>query len=231
VKLLKLKKEDLAKFIDHTNLRPDSTWDSIEKTIDEALKFGFRGVCIPPYWVKKAREKLGKNSKVKLVTVVGFPLGYVPTSIKVKEIEEYIDAGADELDIVINISEVKAHNWDSIRTEMEQLLKASKGHLIKVIIGTDYLTEEEIAEVSRILSETGIPVIKTNTGFGKRGVTEEDVKIIKRSINEKTLIKAAGGIRTALDAIKLIKAGANIIGTSSGVKILETFDEKILREV
>ncbi len=231
MKFLKLKKEDLAKLIDHTNLKPDSTWELIEKTINEALQFGFRGVCIPPYWVEKARSKLGKESEVKLVTVVGFPLGYTPTNIKVEEIRKYIDAGADELDIVINISEVKAHNWDFIKKETERLLEASEGHLIKIIIGTDYLTKEEIAQVSKFLAEMGVPVIKTNTGFGKRGVTEEDVKIIKRSVNGKSLIKAAGGIRTALDAIKLIKAGANILGTSSGVKILETFNEEILREV
>ncbi len=224
-------KEELAKYIDHTILKPDATWNKVENVIVEALKYGFRGICIPPTWIKKAREKLGDNNDIKLSTVVGFPLGYTPIEVKVSEIERYISDGVDELDIVVNISRFKTGDIQYVEKEISSILEAASDKLVKLIIGTDYLSKDEIRSISSLAVELGIPIIKTNTGFGIRGATLEDVEVIQEAINGKALIKAAGGIRTALDALRFIKAGAMIIGTSSGVKIIEEFNSELLKNV
>ena len=224
-------KKELAKYIDHTILKPDATWKKVENVIEEAVKYGFRGICIPPTWVKKAREALGDNSDIKISTVVGFPLGYTPINVKVSEVESYISEGADELDVVVNISRFKTGDIQYVEKEISSILDAASDKLVKLIIGTDYLSKDEIRKISSLAVELGVPVIKTNTGFGLRGATVEDVETIQEAIKGKALIKAAGGIRTALDALRFIKAGAMIIGTSSGVKIVEEFNAELLKDI
>lgn len=216
--------EELAKTIDHTNLKPFADESSIKKTILEAKEYNFRGVCIPPYYVSLAR-KLLDDTDIKVVTVIGFPLGFSTTESKIFEAKIAEDFGADEIDMVINISQLKSGNFDFVKKEIASIVNIVSIP-VKVIIETSYLETNQIAMASRIVEEAGAHCVKTNTGFGARGVTIDDVKIIRENVSEKMLIKASGGIRTADFAIKLLNAGANILGTSSGVKIIEEYKQK-----
>jgi deoxyribose-phosphate aldolase len=220
-------KEELAKLIDHTLLKPNITLTNLESFLRDAKKYNFRAVCIPPYWVKFSKNFL-KDTNIKIATVVGFPLGYTTLEAKISEIREYIRMGVDELDIVMNITAFKSGDYDYIKDEFDAIINESKGKLVKIIIGTDYLSDDEIVKATELAMKAGIPVIKTNTGFGIRGATLKDVEIIKKVVGNRALIKAAGGIRTAKQALKFIKMGANIIGTSSGVKIVDEFDVSLL---
>jgi len=218
--------EDLAKRIDHTNLRPYASIDSIMETILEAKRYGFRGVCIPPVYVKKARDML-RGSEVKVITVIGFPLGYVPTKVKVLEAKIAEESGADEIDVVMNISAFKSKNYEFVLDDIRSVVE-SVSIPVKVIIETSYLTPKEIREASKIVMEGEAFCVKTNTGFGKRGVTVEDVRIIRGVIGTRLKIKASGGIRTLDQALELIKAGADILGTSTGTKIIDEL--RIMKE-
>ena len=220
--------KQLAKYIDHTLLKPNISEQDIVRVVNEAKKYGFRALCIPPFWVPKVKELLKGNTDTKVATVVGFPLGYVPKETKVYETRLYIEIGADELDVVMNISAFKSGLYDYVESELREIVKAADGHFVKVIIGTDYLTDDEIIKAAEIAVKAGAHVVKTNTGFGLRGASLNDIKLIKKVVNDKALIKAAGGIRTAIDALKFIKSGAHIIGTSSGVKIVEEFNPDLL---
>ena len=215
--------KDLAKRIDHTNLKPYASVDSITTTVLEAKKYGFRGVCIPLIYVGKAKDIL-KNSDVKVVTVIGFPLGYVPTKVKILEAKTAEELGADEIDLVMNISAFKSGDYNFVLEDIKSVVEAVSIP-VKVIIETSFLSEDEIRLASRIVEKSGGFCVKTNTGFGKRGVTIEDVKIIRETVGSKLKIKASGGIRTFNQAIELIKAGADILGTSSGTKIIDEFRE------
>ncbi|MEX0568718.1 MAG: deoxyribose-phosphate aldolase [Candidatus Njordarchaeota archaeon] len=214
-----MNKIDLSKRIDHTNLKPNASEESITKTILEAKKYEFRGVCIPLIYVSKAKEIL-RNTNIKVITVIGFPLGYTPTEIKMREAMLAAEYGADEIDIVMNISLFKSKKYDYVLKDLKTVISAAKLPA-KVIIETSYLTKNEIIEASRIVMSSGAFCVKTNTGFGSRGVSIEDIKIIKSVVDNKMKIKASGGIRTAKQALDLIQAGADILGTSSGVKIIE----------
>ncbi len=215
--------DELAKRIDHTCLKPSAKANDLKRTCEEAIRYGFRGCCISPWYVKEASSILS-SSKVKLVTVAGFPLGNQPLNAKLHEVELAFVNGADEVDVVMNISAFKSGMYEYVREELASLNdKASEyGGSLKVIIETSFLTTAEIRLASEMVAENGIAYVKSNTGFGSRGVTPSDVVIMYEVVkNSKTRVKAAGGIRRALDALILINLGADVIGTSSGPAIIE----------
>lgn len=223
-------KDELAKRIDHTLLKPQATRKDFEKLVQEAEKYRFRAVCVPQYWVPFVRELLW-NEDIKVVTVVGFPLGYVSTSVKVKEAEIAKQLGADEIDMVMNISAFKSGNYDDVADDIKSVVLEANPLPVKVIIETSYLTEEEIKKASLIAIENGAKFVKTNTGFGPRGASINDVHLIRSAIGNKAKIKAAGGIKTAKQALSFIVNGADIIGASAGVNIIKTFSEELLNEL
>ena len=215
-------KVDIAKYIDHTNLKPYATKEDIIKLCEEAKKYGFYAVCVNPYRVKLAKEQL-KGTDIKVASVIGFPLGATPTEVKVFEAKKALEDGADELDMVINIGALKDKDYDYVRRDIEEVVKVAheRGAIVKVIIETCYLSDEEKEIACRLAMEAGADFVKTSTGFGTRGATVEDVRLMRRVVGDKLGVKAAGGIRTYEQALEMIRAGANRIGTSSGVKIVE----------
>ena len=223
-------REELAARIDHTILKPDATKDDIVRVVNEAKKYKFRSVCVPQYWVPLAKELL-RGTNIMVITVVGFPFGYDSTPSKVSQAETAKKLGADEIDMVMNISAFKSGTYEDVSNDIKSVVAAAKPLPVKVIIETSYLTREEIEKAAKIAVESGAAFVKTNTGFGKRGAEIEDVKIIRRAIGDKAKVKASGGIRDAKKALEFIIAGADVIGASAGVNIVETFDEKILKEL
>ena len=215
--------ENLNKYIEHTLLKQDATTEDLNKLFDEALQHKFRGVCINPAYVKAAKEAL-KDSDVKVVTVIGFPLGANKAEVKAFEASVAKADGADEIDMVINVTGIKDKNYDYVREDIKAV-KIACGELpLKVILETDLLTKEEIKKACEIAIEAGADFVKTSTGFVKNGVgaKEEDVKLMYETVNSHGLkVKASGGIRDKETAIKMINAGAYSLGTSSGVKIVE----------
>ena len=214
---------ELARRIDHTNLKPSADTLSLEKTCREALEYQFRGCCIPPWFVRRAAKILG-GSGVRVVTVAGFPLGYSSKSAKIAEVRQAFEDGADEVDVVMNVSAFRSGEIEYVKDELVSLVDVAHSHggVIKVIIETSLLSENEIARAARLVEEVGADYVKTNTGFGPRGVVPSDVVIIKESLRTSRIgIKAAGGVRRALDAIILIRLGADIIGTSSGTRLVD----------
>lgn len=207
------------KYIDHTLLKSDATIDDIFLLCEEAKKYHFASVCVNPCFVPFAKSYL-ENSDVKVCTVVGFPLGATFTRTKVDEAMYAIKEGADEIDMVINIGMLKAHQYDYVQEEIAILREVTLGYTLKVIIETCLLTKEEIVKVSEIIRDRHADFVKTSTGFSKGGATVEDIKLIKSVVGDSCLIKASGGIRTHEDMVNLIEAGATRIGTSSGTKIL-----------
>lgn len=210
----------LRKKIEHTNLKPNASKEDIKKTIDEAIKYGFYGVCIPPCYVSYAK-KLTKNTDIKIITVIGFPNGYNKVKTKLIEAIESYNNGADEIDIVWNISLFKSGQYEYVLEELKTLISYTKGITHKVIVETAYLTEEEKRISVEIVIQSGAKYIKTSTGFAPSGAKLEDVKLFKELSNGKIKIKASGGIRDFETALKFLEAGADKIGTSSGVKIIE----------
>lgn len=210
---------ELNKYIDHTNLKATATLKDIEKLCEEAKKYHFETVCVHPFYVPLAKELL-KDSNVGITTVVGFPLGQNTTSVKEYEAIDAINNGATEVDMVINIAALKNKDYEYVKKEIEDIRDAIDGHTLKVIIETCYLEEEEIIKMTEICNETFVHFIKTSTGFGSRGATIEDVEIINKHKNDILEIKAAGGIKTEEEAIKMVEAGATRIGTSSGVEMV-----------
>ncbi|WP_071139160.1 deoxyribose-phosphate aldolase [Sporanaerobacter sp. PP17-6a] len=212
---------DIARFIDHTLLKPDATEEMIENLCNEAKKYNFYAVCINPYYVKLAKNIL-RNSNVKIATVIGFPLGANTGKIKALEAEESIKDGADELDMVISIAALKNKDYDKVKEDIEEVVKKAKGNaLVKVIIETCLLTEDEKVRACNLSLEAGANFVKTSTGFNGKGATVEDIRLIKSVVGDKMKIKASGGIRDYETAIKMIEAGANRIGASSSVKIVQ----------
>ncbi|NJE25634.1 deoxyribose-phosphate aldolase [Thermococcus sp. MV5] len=213
---------NIAKYIDHTNLKSYATKEDIIKLCEEAKKYGFYAVCVNPYRVKLAKEHL-KGTEIKVASVIGFPLGATPTEVKVFEAKKALENGADELDMVINIGALKDKDYEYVKKDIAEVVKVAheKGAIVKVIIETCYLTEEEKEIACKLAVEAGTDFVKTSTGFGTGGATIEDVKLMRKIVGEKVGVKAAGGIRTYKQAIEMIQAGANRIGTSSGVKIVE----------
>lgn len=213
---------ELNKYIEHTLLKQDAAKEAFEKLFAEARDNEFLGVCVNPAYVSMAREALA-GTDVRIVTVVGFPLGANKTEIKVAETLTAIKDGADEIDMVLNVTELKNKNYDYISNEVAALKKACGGHNLKVIIETDLLTKDEIVKACELCVKGGADFVKTSTGFVKGGVGAkvEDVKLMYETVSPHGLrVKASGGIKTKEDAIVLVEAGASRLGTSSGVAIV-----------
>ncbi|GJM31588.1 MAG: 2-deoxyribose-5-phosphate aldolase [Saprospiraceae bacterium] len=212
---------DLARLIDHTLLKSDTDQQAIIKLCEEAVKHRFASVCVPPYWVPEAFKQL-KKTTVKVTTVIGFPMGYSATAAKVEEIKRSIDEGADELDVVLNICAVKSGNWNYVRNDIDRTTTAVhlKGKQIKIIIETGLLTADEIREVCKICQELEPDFVKTSTGFNGPGASVEAVQLIRQLLTDNIKIKASGGIRSREDAMRLVEAGAQRLGSSSGIKIV-----------
>ncbi|MBQ2755441.1 MAG: deoxyribose-phosphate aldolase [Oscillospiraceae bacterium] len=209
----------LNKYIDHTMLKPFATEADIEKLCAQAKEYDFASVCINPCYVALA-AKLLENTDVKICTVIGFPLGANTTHIKAAETDQAYFDGCDEFDMVINVGQLKAKNYAYVKRDIEAVVNAARGKLVKVIIETFYLTDEEIAVVSKIAAEAGAHYVKTCTGFNDGIATVEAVKIMKQSIPENVCVKASAGIRNKEQALALIEAGADRIGTSAGAAIV-----------
>lgn len=210
----------LNTMIDHTKLGPIVSQADVDKLIEEAVKYQFKSICVAPVWVKYAKEKL-QGSNVLVCTVVGFPHGTHIPKVKAFETKEAVKDGADEIDMVIHVANVKARDRKAILKDIKAVVKAAQGKTVKVIIETAYLDNKEIAYVSKLAIKVGAQFVKTSTGYASRGASVEDVKIIKKAIGDTGFIKASGGIRTKEDALKMIEAGASRLGTSGGVKLME----------
>jgi deoxyribose-phosphate aldolase len=205
--------QEILSCIDHTLLKATAGWEDIVKLCNEAIQWHTASVCIPPCYVKPVHEEFG--DKLTVCTVIGFPLGYSITAAKVLEAERAVLSGAGEIDMVINIADVKSGHFDWVEEEIRLLRKAGEGHILKVIVETCYLTQEEKIRLCEIVTRAGADYIKTSTGFGGAGATLEDILLFKAHIGPEVKIKAAGGIRTREDMVKFIEAGASRIGTSS----------------
>lgn len=215
---------NLAQYIEHTVLSPTLTIQDIDKVVSEARQYGFLGVCVPPFWVKRAQREIGKD-KILLVTVAGFPLGYNMTETKLDEIKRAIDNGADEVDVVWNITSFKTGiPWTKI--ELAKCSKLTHDHhkLLKVIIETAYLSDEEIVEACKVCADAGVDIVKTSTGFAPSGAKAEHIKLMRSVLPPSVGIKASGGIKTREQALQMIEAGADRLGTSSGIKIVESIN-------
>ena len=212
---------DLAAFIDHTILRPDCSLEDIKRICSEAIEHRFCSVCIPPYYVKNSVSLL-KDAPVKVATVIGFPMGYSPTPAKVEAIKRAIDEGADEVDVVINLCAVKNQNWNYVRNDIDSMTTAAhiKGKTIKVIIETGLLTEAEIRKICELCLEIKPDFVKTSTGFNGDGASLFSVRLLRELLGKNIRIKASGGIRDREAAQDMIAAGAQRIGSSSGIKIV-----------
>lgn len=210
---------ELNKYIDHTNLKQDMSEQDLIKLVNEAKEYDFFSICINPCWVKQASELLA-GSNTKVCSVIGFPLGANTTNIKVLEAKEAIENGASEIDMVINVSKLKDKDYKYVYNEIKKIKEAICDNVLKVIIEACLLTDEEKTISCQIIMKAGADFVKTSTGMSTGGATVEDVKLFKEVVGDNTLIKAAGGVRTYEDAISMIEAGANRIGTSGGVKIV-----------
>lgn len=213
---------ELAKFLEHTILKPNTTIHDVNRVCEEALRFGFAAICIPPPFVKDARRILGERNKVRLATVVGFPMGYSAISAKSEEIKRAMDDGADDVDAVINISWVKSGLWNNVSRDIDALALASqsRGGILKLILECGLLTEEEIKKSSAIAADCGVPWLKTGTGFHGYNATEEMVRFLRSIAGKDVKIKAAGGIRDVQTAKLLLAAGADRLGTSASIEIV-----------
>ncbi|MBO4515851.1 MAG: deoxyribose-phosphate aldolase [Lachnospiraceae bacterium] len=211
--------KEMLKKVDHTQLKAFATWADIQKLCEEAIRYETASVCIPPAYVKRVHETYGE--KINICTVVGFPLGYSVTAAKVAEVEQALKEGCNEIDMVINVSDVKNGDFDKVEEEIRTLKKACGDHILKVIIETCYLTEEEKIKMCQIVTRAGADYIKTSTGFGTGGATKEDVKLFKENIGPQVKIKAAGGVSTMEDLQAFLDLGCDRIGTSRAVGLLK----------
>ena len=209
---------------DHTLLGQTSTWEQIRTICDEGMQYGTASVCIPPCYVKPAKEYVG--DKLKICTVIGFPNGYNTTAVKVFETKDAIAGGADEIDMVINIGLLKAGCDDQVRDEIAEIKKACGEKILKVIIETCLLTEDEKLRMCKLVTEAGADYIKTSTGFSKAGATLEDVRLMRANVGKEVLVKAAGGISGLEDAQAFLEAGASRLGTSRVVKAVQGVEGK-----
>jgi len=213
---------NINSYIDHTILKPTATLAEVEKVCSEARQYGFAAVCIPPLFVTKAKE-LVKNSKLKVTTVIGFPFGYNAIEAKVAEIVLAMVDGADELDMVINISAIKNNDWNFIANEINTIMPIvkSKSKIIKVIIESGVLTDDEIIKCCDIYGMAAVDYVKTSTGYAEKGASVHAVKLIRTHLADSVKIKASGGIKTYAFAKELIEAGADRLGCSSSVEIVK----------
>ncbi len=212
------------KYIDHTNLKAFAKLEDIVKLCSEANYYNFKSVCINPAYIETAKELL-KGTDILICTVIGFPLGQNTTDVKVFEITDAISKGADEVDVVLNVAEMKNKNYDYILNELKEVVKAANGVLVKLILETCYLEKDEIIKACKLATEAKIDYVKTSTGFGSAGANVQDVKLMKENISSNMKVKASGGIKTKEDFLKMIEAGASRIGTSNGVQIMEELND------
>ncbi len=222
-----MKKIDIARYIDHTLLKPEATSEDIERIVREALEYKFYGVCVNSSWVPFVKKLLeGEKEPPKIVSVVGFPLGAMGTEPKAYEAQWAVENGAEEIDMVIHIGKLKEGDLNYVKKDIEEVVKRAKVP-VKVIIEAGMLTDEEKVEVTKIIVESGAAFVKTSTGFLAGGATVEDVKLLRQTSGPDFGVKASGGIRDYQKALQMIEAGANRIGTSSGVAIVrgETGEE------
>ena len=210
---------EILKHIDHTQLKAFAKWEDIEKLCDEAVEYQTASVCIPPAYIKRVHDKY--QDKINICTVVGFPLGYSVTSAKVAEVEQALKDGCNEIDMVVNISDVKNGDYDKVEEEIRTLKKACGNHILKVIIETCYLTEDEKIAMCKAVTNAGADYIKTSTGFGTGGATIEDIRLFKEHIGPNVKMKAAGGVKSKDDLFMFLDDGCDRIGTSSAVGLLK----------
>ena len=210
---------DILSRCDHTLLKPESTWPQIKALCDEAMAYHCASVCIPPSYLKRARDYAG--DKLTLCTVIGFPNGYSTTAAKVAEAWDAIHNGADELDMVVNLGHVKDGLWDDVLSELKALRETCQGKVLKVIIETCLLTEAEKIKLCELVSQSEADFIKTSTGFSSGGATREDVALLRAHVAPEVKVKAAGGIATLEDARDFIALGADRLGTSRIVKLVK----------
>lgn len=215
---------EILKMVDHTLLKQDATWGEIKAICDDGIKYSTASVCIPASYVKQAAEYVG--GKVAICTVIGFPNGYSTTAAKVFETQDAITNGADEIDMVINIGWLKDKKYDDILAEIKAVKAACGDKILKVIIETCLLTDEEKIKMCEIVSQSGADFIKTSTGFSTGGATEEDIKLFAKHVEPHVKIKAAGGISSLDDAEDFIKLGASRLGTSRIVKIVKKLENE-----
>lgn len=212
--------KNIERYIEQTVLKAQTIDADIENLVKEAKQYGFVGICVPPFWVKKAKREIG-DANIQLVTVVGFPLGYNLTETKVIETEQLIKLGADEIDVVWSLTAFKAGmNWPKIELSRIAEVCHQQERILKVIIETAYLSDKEIIEACGICADAGADFVKTSTGFAPEGAKEKHIRLMRANLPSSVGIKASGGIKTYEQAVGLIQAGADRIGTSSGVQIV-----------
>lgn len=217
--------KNIISIIDHTLLKPEATSEMVKKLCKEAKEHGFFSVCVNPYYVKLAKKEL-KDSPVKVVTVIGFPLGSTTKEVKAFESSEAIKNGADELDMVINIGALKAKDYSKVEEDIKAVVEiAKKEALVKVIIETCLLNDEEKKKACEIAKKAGVDFVKTSTGFSTGGATEEDIKLMRKVVGQDLGVKASGGIRDYEVAKRMVEAGASRLGASSSVKIAEEINK------
>lgn len=214
-----MNKNEIMRYVDHTLLLQGATWEDIKVICDDAVKYSTASVCIPPSYVKRAAEYL--DGKVPVCTVIGFPNGYNTTAVKCAETADAIENGADEIDMVINIGDLKSGRYEQILEEIKSIKAVCGEKILKVIIETCLLTDEEKVRMCRIVTEAGADFIKTSTGFSSAGATFEDIKLFADNVGEKVQIKAAGGIKSFADAERFLSLGATRLGTSRLITLLK----------
>lgn len=212
--------QEILSKVDHTQLKAFATWEDIKKLCDEAIAYHTASVCVPPAYIKRIHDTYGE--KINICTVVGFPLGYSVTASKLTEVEQALSEGCNEIDMVINIGDVKNGLYDKVEEEIRTLKKACGSHILKVIVETCYLTEEEKIAMCKAVTAAGADYIKTSTGFGTNGAAREDVELFKKHIGSNVKIKAAGGISTLEDMEMFINLGCARVGTSKGVELCKS---------
>ena len=215
-----MNRETIASYIDHTLLKPDADISHIKAHCEDALTYGFHAICTYPFLIKSASQIL-KNSKVKICSVAGFPLGTNSSDSKLSEIENCLKHGANEIDMVMNIGLFKIGNYRVVEHEITEAKKMIEQNVLKIIIETSALTKNEIVSASKLAEGSGANYIKTSTGFHTEGASEKNIQLIKKSIKPKTRIKASGGIKSLKQVKKMLNAGADRIGTSSGIIIMK----------
>ena len=212
--------KEILNHVDHTQLKAFAVWEDIKTLCDEAIEYGTASVCIPPCYIKRVHDTYGE--KINICTVVGFPLGYSVTEAKVAEVKKALEDGCNEIDMVVNISDVKNHDFKAVEDEIKALREATGDKILKVIIETCYLTEEEKIAMCHAVTNAKADYIKTSTGFGTGGATMEDVKLFKNYIGENVKIKAAGGVKSVEDMERFLTEGScDRIGTSSAIKLIK----------
>lgn len=219
-----MRTEEIIRHVDHTLLGQTAGWEEIRKLCDEALEYHTASVCIPPSYVRQAKEYVG--DKMPVCTVIGFPNGYSTTEIKAAETKDAVQNGADEVDMVINLGWMKDREFDSVENEIKAVKAAAGDKILKVIIETCFLTEEEKIQLCGIVTRAGADYIKTSTGFGGAGTTFDDIRLFAEHVGSNVKIKAAGGISTLEDAERFLELGADRLGTSRIIKLVKGADGK-----